>query len=669
MSSKNKPVPYIDTQTTSNSPAPVVLKTRFNPYTGGILSNAEDRPTFGKYTMEIRSTTKYISSYVNFKWKQNSSTGTWSFIKMQIPLPVVKLFVKNPNYDIMDSIVYLALDEDALSGADNGGNFDQTTRQAKPEDYYISFSPDKSTAVVKSTIVLTINDEIVRLFEKYTVGQFLKLITGKDYEEITNSNTIIRLIQDNFYNIRLYAEAGFNNDSDSTADGYFIRNKLVTRFTFDKTYLDNPKLKSFRLRSDSANIYIDLECENLQYFTFNLYMGADAIFTWSLPSPDFIKTYTIDLNNRTNPTITIPINSLTSPAYNSLDEFKPDWYINNLIYKRKYIGVKITKVVVSSGIEVLAENFDTVFGANPDVDAAKSLEFGTNIPAPTLSTFIGAKLDNKQPYFLDLVSNRRKFYFRIEQSGSNGFDTRKPKDLLGFLIRYRDTSDTTNHVLRFYSFDNPSVTLMRDGYIISGATIVNYYYEVMDYFKYASGDPSFKLDIPYSPVIQVYLVDKYYNISTVPLTLSDIPQYSMHDYFAYYTPFIMSKTYNLETTYTFLRSVPRHTLEFTMDYAPYKPAQPPGNITNWRPVQSGVTYRYTYNHAWASILDFGASPPVLTNTSTNAVLRGIDCSNVFKSVPSGQRVWLRLTLVDKYATSKTLPYTGKILAYYNIKKN
>lgn len=671
MSTKNKPVPYIDAQTISDSPAPVTRKVRFNPYTGGIISNASDKPTFGKYTMEIRSGTKYVSKFVNFKWK--FAAGAWSYVRMQIPIPEVKLFVKNPNYDIMDSIVYLALSEDALAGVDNGGNFDQTTRQATGSDYYISFSPEKSTPVVKSTITLTLYDDIVRLFEKYTINQFLELMTGRRYTEVTTAAELVQLVQDNFSNLNLYAEAGFNNDSDSTADGYFIRSKLVTRFTFDKSYLDNPKLKSLGLRMDSTNIYLDLQCESLQSVTLDLYAGPDTSFTYS-STDEFVKTYTIDLDNKTNPKLTIPVTDLGSPAFNALDNFKTGTELNNLIFGRKCIAVKITKVTVSSGLEVLEAKFAERFGINPNTDTTKTATFTTNIPTPTLSTFIGAVLPSKPPYFLDLNINRRKFYVRIEQPATGGFDERNPKDLIGFLIRYTDNSATASNAVRFYRFSNSNVNLMRDGYVVTGTSTVHYYYEIFDSFKFGGlTDPSFQLDIPYVPSIAIYLVDKYYNASTSPLVLNTIPQYNMSSYFATptATAFIMQPSFMLSTTNNFLPFSDRFTLEFAAEYAPIvkkgavTDPPPAGTSKAWKPVNPGVTYRYLYDHAWGNIIDGGANTPTLVNVATNTVVAGVDCANIYKSALKGQGYWIRLRLVEKYSTTKTRPYVNTILAIYS----
>jgi len=225
--------------------------------------------------------------------------------------------------------------------------------------------------------------------------------------------------------------------------------------------------------------------------------------------------------------------------------------------------------------------------------------------------------------------------------------------------------------------NNSLVTLMQDGYVVPGTSSVHYYYEILDFYKSSGTLSSFQLDIPYVPEIYIYLVDKYYNVSTAPLALNSIPRYDIQNYFAPGTPenkttaFIMSKTFRLEATNNFLPFNDRFTLEFIAEYSAMvrknNILQPPsGNPKDWKEVNPGVKYRYVYNHAWGSIIDGGANTPLLLagpefNTPTSAV----DCSGIFKSALNGQGFWIRLSIVDKYVTSKTLPYKNKILGIYN----
>ena len=668
MSTKNKPVPYIDAQTTSDSPAPVTRKVRFNPYTGGILSNANDKPAFGKYTMEIRSGSKFVSKFVNFRWK--FANGVWSYITMQIPIPDVKLYVKNPNYDIMDSIVYLAIDEDALAGVDNGGNFDQTTRQATGSDYYISFSPEKSTPILKNTITLPLYDEIVRLFQRYTINEFLEKITGKSYSEETNSNTLVTLIQDNFHNLNLYAEAGFNNDSDSTADGYFIRNSLVTRFTFDKSYLDNPTLKSLNLRRDNSYIYLDIGCESLQSVTFNLYAGPDEIFDFD-DTDELINTYTVNLANQKNPTVKIPITNIKAPAYNDLKAFQTYTELNNLTFGRKSVAVEITKVRVSAGIDVLDSQFLERFGTNPTT-LRKISTSTTNIPSPFLATYDVATTLTKQPYLLDLQRNARKFYLKIELP-LRGADLNDPLNLSGFLVRYINNTNTATNAMRFFSFKNSQVSLLNGrGQFNSGEEYIRYYYEIYDFFKAGGANgSSFTLDIPYAAQIQIYLVDNFYNVSTEPLILKP-PIYNTTGYFGGLgAGFTFGGSYNLAPVGGFIIRNPRHTLQFIVQYHPAKPPKdnektPAVNSKLWATVPGGVVYTYSYTHFLGNILEPMKAGATLYANS--APVTGIDFSRIFIPAKYGQGYWLRLVLLDKYPTTLQKPNTGNILAVYRAYK-
>jgi hypothetical protein len=666
MSTKNKPLPYIDAATTSNTPPPVVRKVKFNPYTGGVLSNNSDRPAFGKYTMEIRSGTGYRSKYVNFK-KKLESPGKWSILRTQIPVPDIKLFVKNPNYDILDVLVYLALDESALAGVDNGGNFEVISRQAANTDLYISFSPDPSTVIRKSTVTLALYDEIVRLFEKYTIYNLLELMTGKSYSEEDDDDVLISLLRSNFHNLNLYAEAGFNNDSNSTKDGYFIRNKLVTRLTFDPDYLDNPSLKKIVLRPTSSAVNVDVECANLQSITFNLYAGPDTNFDYTT-SDELIKTYTVNVEGDRNPTISIPLSDIKVPDFNGLDSFLTEDQVNAILYKRKCISVKVTAVKVAYGTTKLEKDFNTFFGINASTDTTKTVSFSSNVPAPLNMTFFENLPTGRPPYFLDLVSNSRKFYLRVDLPATAAPYPDSPANYLGFLIKYNVTVSNATRALRFFSFDSSFVTRVTPPLVPKGSDKLNYYYEISDPFVLpASAQTSFRLDIPYASTYEIFLVDNFYNISSAPLNVSQGSPYDIQNYF---TPgntaaFIMQTTFNLQPENNFIKGTTRLSLQFTAEYTPRKVGETaPSGTAKWTALNGGMKYRYLYKHTYENIQNSKAGGITLLD-STNKVLTGIDCSSIFKSALKGQGYWIRLVLSPSYTTTKTLPYVNSVLGIFS----
>ena len=661
MSTKDRALPYIDAQTTSLTQSPDVRKVRFNPYTGGIISTGSDKPTFGKYTMEVRSGSAFDSRVVRFRKKLTGST--WSELVTEIPIPQVKLLVHNPNYEIVDSIVFLALAESALDGVDNGGAFDQSERQENPGDYYISFSPEKNTPIIKRTVTLELYDDIVRLFQKYTIYELLELMTGADYTAITDNSTLIKELQDNFSSLRLYAEAGFNNDSDSTADGYFIRNKIAARFTFDKAYLGNPKLTGILVKTDSNSINVTMQCEGLRRVDISVYAGNNTAFDYDAETP--VKKYSVDVAKKVNPVLTIPITDIPAPKYNSLTDFTTNAQLDSIINSRKVFAVKVTKVTVSSGIEKQESTFTDFFKINPAVATTKVVSFNYNLPAPTLATSLFATKVPRAPYFLNLTNNSRIFYFRIEDPAGCGFDPKKPSTVRGILFKYLNNPNVAENSMRFYALnDTTRVALMQDGFVPTGTTTVHYYYKITDFFSTnESPYPSYELDVPsVSTSILVYSVNNYYFPSLTPLKLASV-KYDLQNYFT--LPgnvfFSIDKAFKIQYNPGFLVTAPRLTLRFNIEYVRAKSATEtsPGVGAVWTALPG--TYKFAYTHNYEAIFNQKAITVNVYSPDETGSTGPIDLKAAFSNVKVGQAVWFRFNVVGLYTTDKPLPYTGKIL--------
>ena len=655
MTTKDKALPYIDAQSNAKVESPNVRKVKFNPYTGGIISTASDTPTFGKYTMEIRSGNKFKSYEVEF----TKSAGTK--IVTQIPIPQVKLTVKNPNYEIVDALVYLAFSEDALRGVDNGGNFDQIGRTVGLEDRYISFSPMAGSPIIKRTVTIDVYEQIVKLFEKYTIYEFLELTTGESYAGITDNNILIQAIQDNLRNLQLYAEAGFNNDSDSVLDGYFIRSKVVTRFTFDRAYLDNPSLGAFtKFVADADSIDLTLKCSGLRKVRISVYASSTNSFNYSTDVP--IKNYDFNVTLLTNPSLSIPLTQLSANLFTEIDEFKTEAALNEIINSRKYIAVRITSVILSAGIEKTAAQFSEFFGTNPNTDTTKVVTLTYNVPAPTLATFIQPITFPKPPYFVNLNNNTRKFFFRLQVNnpGNLGDGNDPPSGLSGFLIKYINNAGTASNTIRYFPFDSPFVKLETPAFTPKGANYAWWYYSITDFFKLnSSTNKPFNLDVPSATRVEVYLVDKYYYTTNTPVKLPNVSQINLVNYLSNFLKF----TSLTQITFDFgvFQRLPRLSLSFVIKYTPVKSATetspPPGATYKTYPGTFVVENPQNYG----TVIDYTARVGRVYPKGSNVALTSINVADLFSGVKSGQGYWFVFELVSDYSTTKTLPYTGVML--------
>jgi hypothetical protein len=612
--------------------------------------------------MEIRSGTGYTSYEVPFR--KTYADGKWSYVSMQIPIPDVKLTVRNPNYDLIQAIVFLALTEEALTGVDNGGTFEETGRIVRPQDFYISFSPSLTDRIVKSTVTTDIKPQIVKLFQKYTIYQFLNIITGEDFTNVTVDNDLIKAVQDNLINIPVYAEAGFSNDSDSTLDNYFIRNKIITRFNFDRAYLDNPTLKPFILKATTDALQISFKCKNLKRIKFSVYSSPTNSFDFINDTP--IKQVSLDVNRQTDPVFSITMASIGSPAFNNLTAFKTEVELDAVINSRKYFAVKITSVVVSSGIEKIESDFAEFFGLNKDTDTTKKVSLTYNVPTPSVATYIESLNFPKPPYFLNLVNNSRKFFFKIVVKTTGAIDPKNPAGISGFLIKYINNASTSSNTIRYYPLTSESVNLEVDGFVPRGTSEAWYYYSVTDFFKRpASPENTFKLDMPYANAIYVYAVDKYYYTSNSPLKLPNTVRYDLSNYFAQASNGFLGFDGKNQLTfnYKFLERIPRVTLPFKIEYTDALQAQtsPPAGAV-WTTVPD--TYTLSINHVYGNMLDHKALSVGVYKPGQPIPLANINLAYLFTRFTKGskQGLWIRVTLLETYSTDKTLPYTGTTLA-------
>jgi hypothetical protein len=665
MTTKDKALPYIDAQSNAKVESPNVRKVKFNPYTGGVISTKSDTPTFGKYTMEIRSGTVFKSCEVEFTKTASSK------IKTQIPIPQVKLTVKNPNYEIVDALVYLAFSEDALRGVDNGGNFDQIGRTVGLNDRYISFSPMAGSPIIKRTVTIDVYEQIVRLFEKYTIYEFLELTTGESYTGITDNNILIQALQDNLRNLELYAEAGFNNDSDSVLDGYFIRSKIVTRFSFDRAYLDNPSLSGFTFTTDKDSIDIRLKCSGLRKVRFSVYASSTNSFDYANDAP--IKRYDFNVTLLNNPNLSIPLAELSGDIFTQINEFKTEAELNQIINSRKYIAVRITSVILSAGIEKEASDFSEFFRINPDTDTTKVQTLVYNIPAPTLATFVQPIIFPKPPYFVNLNNNTRKFFFRIQVNnpGPLGDGRSPPSGLSGFLIKYINNSTTASNTLRYFSFDNPLVNLETPAFIPKGANYAWYYYSITDFFKLnSSTNKPFNLDVPSATRVEVYLVDKYYYTSNTPVKLPNVSQINLVNYLNSFLKF--SAITQIKFDFAVFQSLPRLSLSFIIKYTKVKVATetspPSGAVYKTYGGDNPIVFVVENPQNYGTTIDYTARVGRVYLKGSSAPLAFINVADLWAGASDGQGYWFRFELYSNYSTDKALPYTGTVLGVVKVIK-
>jgi hypothetical protein len=510
---------------------------------------------------------------------------------------------------------------------------------------------------------MIVYEQIVKLFQKYTIYEFLKLTTGESYAEVTDNNILIQAVQNNLSNLQLYAEAGFNNDSDSVLDGYFIRSKVITRFVFDRAYLNNPTLGAFTFTADKDAIDLKLKCSGLRKVRVSVYTSATGLFNYNTDVP--IKKYDFDVTSLTDPSLSIPLTQLSANLFTQINEFKTEAALNQIINSRKHVAVRITSVILSAGIEKTAAQFTEFFKINPNTDTTKVVTLTYNIPTPTLATFIETLPPQmeKPPYFVNLNNNTRKFFFRIQVNNPSplGDGRDPPSGLSGFLIKYVTDSKTASNTLRYFSFDNPAVRLETQAFIPKGKSYAWYYYSITDSFKLInSTNKPLTLDVPSANKVEVYLVDKYYYTSNTPLVLPNVKQINLANYLN--NVFKFSNLTQLKFTFDAIRTLPRVSLTFIIKYTPMKVPTENSPPAGAKYTTFPAVFVLDNPQNYGTVIDYKALVARIYLKDTNEGLTFINLSSLFGNTLVNQGYWLRFEVVNRYPTTKTLPYTGGVLA-------
>lgn len=617
MSSKEKPLSRIDVAAQPSPPGPAVNRVRFNPYTGALLKS--DQPSFGKYSMFTTSGPKVQSYIVAFNRR-----GAPGVCNLQIPIPWVTLVVKNPNFEIKDATLYLALDD---------SEFEDTTEDNDSSTIRGKYVKQKIAVVVKDQIArkvtVNLNELIVSLFRKYTVEAFLELLTGEPIANGISASEATILLRRNLSNLTVYAEASFANTLENSTEGFLLRNKIISDFVFDPRYLDNPEMTLFKGALNSTQIDLTLKYKSLKKIQLDVYASSKEGF--DPDSSTFVKTINIDATAATARSYSVPLSIFPAPAFNADTALKSLTSVISTINSRKYIVLRISKVVTTANVTI--NNPATYF----KIDLTKRFTLPSVAPKPNHAT----SLKTSFPYVLNLVSNHRAFYLYYNEVGTN-LDADlsvMPRNIKGFVLVYINDSGTTSNTQRFYPISDVEKVA---GQYSSTTKVVTHYLRITDFFKdMKSTYNTYKINVPYAGEIRIYPVDNYYQVGNTPLTFSDKAMYK-YDLTNYLSDAFKVNGHNLVFNKEFIRGKSKALFNFDLQYA----ISPSAVYTKI------ATYRISYNHTIEYISDDYLSIASLVDTTNTAVPGGIIPTGAY----STNNTTYKFRAVPSTAITGTLPY-------------
>lgn len=651
MSTKDKPLSRLDVVPQQSPPAPSVNRVKFNPYTGGIIKT--DQPTFGKYNVFVSSGPKVISEYVKFPLR--GKAGTYD---IQIPMPEVMLNVRNPNFEIIDASLYLAIDQDEFDDIDEENDIGKITGKYVVQKVGLTDSP-----ILSNKTTMSLNNLFVKLFQKYTIQAFLEKLTGEVISNDITAPAAAALLRSNLQNLNIYAECSFQNTLENNTEAFFLRNKIVSNVQFDPRYLDNPDITGFRLTFAGDVIKINLDYKSLKLIKLSVYAGETEDFV--LDSDSLVKQFTFDagpvkVNNKMvnrASLMLVPTSSLPIPGFNKATEFLTNSALDTIINSRKYVAVRIDSVTTTAPTEIT--NPATFFKIN----LTSKLALPKGAPKPNHAT----PLTIASPYVLNLLRGSRQIYVYYNEVGvsSDAAITVLPKNIKGILIKYINTPQTATNTTRFYPLS--SLTKIAGQYS-STTKVVTHYLQINDSFKVPSStENTYKLDVPYAKTMAIYTVDNYYQVGLVPLVFTEsgsnptMYKFNLSDYLA---PALKVVNDRLEFIRGFIKGKDKATFSFGLEYA-ISPTTAVNysalDTLKWFPFQVGKsapTYRLVYNHGLEPIVDDNTAIAVLADSSSVALPGGTISTINYKSNNTTYvfRAYLISTL------SGDLPYLNNVLS-------
>jgi hypothetical protein len=651
MSTKDKPLSRLDVAPQQSPPAPSVNRVKFNPYTGSILKN--DQPNFGKYNVFVSSGPKVISSFVKFAVRGSSTTYS-----IQIPMPQVFLNIRNPNFEIIDASLYLAIDPDEFDDIDEENDVGKITGKYVVQKIGLADSP-----ILSNKTTMDLNGLFVKLFEKYTIQAFLEKLTGETVSNAISFNDAAALLYDNLDNLKIYAEAAFENSLENNTEYFFIKNKIVSNITFDRRYLDNPDISGFRVSFSGSTIKVNLDYKSLKSVKLSIYAGDNEDFIIGDDSfvlqKEFnalpVKVGTKMVNGAS--LMEIATSLLPVPPFNKATGFLTNEALNAIINSRKYVAVRVTSVTTTANIEIT--NPGTFF----ELNLTGKLTLPAGAPRPNHAT----PLTTASPYVLDLIRGRRQIHIYYNELGEPGDValTVLPKDIKGIVIRYVNTPSTATNTTRFYPLS--ALTKIGGGYSTT-LRVVTHYFQINDNFKLTSSpENTYKLNVPYAQTMQIYTVDNYYQVSLVPLTFTESgasPTMYKFNLLDYLKPALKVVNHILTFTKGFVKGKDKATFSFGLEVA-----TSPTAVVNYANLNSlrwsnfrlldgsQPTYQLGYTHGLVAIREDGEAIAALNDSKGVTVSAGLINTSNYKT--NNTTYVFRAYLIS--SITGDLPYFNNVL--------
>jgi hypothetical protein len=371
MTNKNSPLRIIDQKSTSTTPPPNAVPTRYNPYTGGVIRQSRE----AGYKIFLQSSTSWVKTTFTIFTENNRTFARRITFSVRIPKLTVRII--NANVDINKLRVFLSFDKGVFDNYDD----DEFKVPGDPIPNITSFVTTSVTHVGPSNRTVGVYDatnNIRALFLKYTVLEILRA-SGVDIDltelRTLSDDEIKDLFYGSMYSLRVYGQAMYQDlspDNSNTSSEFLFRVPVSTTY-----YLTPDQLRG----ADISDVVVSYENNNIV-----LRFRQIALKSLDIEIYDISTTNTTTVTNRlysarhssgtndfsdTKVVVSIPITAFSNFKQNSVfsgfsSSTTPLINLNNLYNLNSRYQVRLTRVESNANVAYTGNDITTNYNVPTD---------------------------------------------------------------------------------------------------------------------------------------------------------------------------------------------------------------------------------------------------------------------------------------------------------------
>ena len=371
MTNKNSPLRIIDQKSTSTTPPPNAVPTRYNPYTGGVIRQSKE----AGYKIFLQSSTSWVKTTFTIPTENNRTLARNITFSVRVPKLTVRII--NSNVDINKLKIFLSFDRGVFDNYDD----DEFKVSGDPFPNIVSFVTTSVTHVGPNNRTVGVYDatnSVRSLFLKYTVHELLRS-SGVDIDlaelRTLSDDEIKDLFYGSMYSLRLYGQAMYQDltpDNTNTSSEFLFRVPVSTAYYLTPDQLQGADLSDVVVSYENNTIVLRCRQIAIKSIGIQVYDSSNAL----IYNTD--RTSGTDDFSDTKVVIQIPLSSLTNFQRNSVfsgfsSATAPLANINSLYTLNSTYTLRITRVESNAGVVYTGSQITT----NYDV----TLDYVVNTPA------------------------------------------------------------------------------------------------------------------------------------------------------------------------------------------------------------------------------------------------------------------------------------------------